>query len=39
MSDLLRSHGSAWDSHRSKNLGCAAVCTQTRVPAGMSAAQ
>lgn len=38
-SACLRSYGSAWDSHRHENLGCAAVREQTCAPAGMSGAQ
>ena len=35
----LRSYGSAWDSHRYGNLGCAAVHEQACAPAGVSGAQ
>lgn len=35
----LRSSGSAWESHRYENLGCAAVHEQIRAPAGMSEAE
>lgn len=38
-SACFRSYGSAWDSQRYENLGCAAVCEQTCAPAGMSGAQ
>ena len=38
-SACLRSYGSAWDSHKYENLGCAAVHEQIGAPAGMSGAQ